>query len=354
MSTIINKDKTINKPRFDLLSPAISYPLFIMIFILLGIQGMTSYSFALFGIFIISFLAGFRFGRPGKMERYPIIWRLGLSLFLVGAVAEFINIIYIGSIPLLMPSMRARLLPVLSYLSFLIVPGCIIKISDSLLNNRNRESLFWLLSGTFLISLLGYRTEIFALLLGAAVSVYYIKGRFVERNAAIKYGVVFVLLMLSINLAVVLFREMPVASSMDRFSFTTSVFSSLADSMGLSLFGQAGGVIHTSILSSLKIIPGPRIGPRTFISQLVGVGGGSTTPTIIGIPFVDFGIFGIVLTGILLGLLFGSGYKMLRRGDVDILPIHALCMAFLIITIETGIADTIVLLYLIAYLILVI
>jgi uncharacterized membrane protein len=57
---------------------------------------------------------------------------------------------------------------------------------------------------------------------------------------------------------------------------------------------------------------------------------------------------------LLLGLLFGSGYKMLRRGDVDVLPLHVLCMAFLIITIETGIADSIVLLYFLAYLIIVI
>jgi oligosaccharide repeat unit polymerase len=354
LSTIINKDKTVNPPKFDVLSPAIAYPLLILIFIGLGIQGMTFYSFLLFGVFIISFLLGFRFGRPGRFERYPIVWKLGFPLFVVGAVAEFINIIYVDSIPLLVPTMRSRLLPILSYLSFLIVPGCIIKLSDALLNRRNREAIGWLLAGTFLISLLGYRTEIFALLLGAAISFYYIKARGVKPRKAIKYGIIFVLLLVAINLGVVLFREMPVASTMDRLSFTTYVFSSMADSMGLSLFGQAGGVIHTSILSSIKAIPGPRTGPRTFISQLVGVGGGSTTPTIIGIPFIDFGIAGIVITGILLGLLFGSGYKMLRRGDVDILPIHALCMAFLLITIETGIADTIVLIYLIAYLLLVI
>ena len=151
-----------------------------------------------------------------------------------------------------------------------------------------------------------------------------------------------------------MFREMPVASFMDRFAMTTNVFSSMADGFGLTLFGQTGGVIHESILSSLRIIPGPRTGPRTFISQLIGVGGGSTTPTMIGLPFADFGIAGVVIVGILLGLLFGSGYKTLRRGDIDILPLHALCMAFLILTIETGIADTIVLLYLIAYIVMLI
>ena len=354
MSTIINRDKKIKTPKFDVASPAFAYPLFIIVFMLLGINGMTVLSASLFIVFIASFLAGFHFGRPGEKVRYPLVWRLGLPLFLVGAAAEFINIVYVDSIPLLVPTMRSRMIPALAYLSFLIVPACIIKISDCLLNKRDKEALIWLFSGTFLISLLGYRTEIYALLLGAGISTYYIRWNKIKRNTAIKYGAVFAFLFILLNLVVVLFREAPLGTVMDRFSFTTYVFSSLVDSMGISLFGHSGGLIHASILSSLRIIPGPTTGPRTFVSQLIGVGVGSTTPTIIGIPYLDYGIFGIILTGIILGLLFGSGYKMLKRGDVDILPVHALCTAFLLITVETGIADVIVLLYLIAYLVMIV
>jgi uncharacterized membrane protein len=354
LSTIINRNSRVNPPSFDALSPAICYPLLTMLFMLLGIQGVTFYSFALFSIFLIAFLAGCRLGRPGGKERYPIVWRLGFPLFLLGAAAEFINIMYINSIPLLEPAMRTRLIPSLAYLSFLLVPGCIILFTDSLIHKRGREALGWLIAGTFLISLLGYRTEIYALLLGAFISAYYIRGGGVKRSDAVKCIIAFGAVLLAINLGVVMFREMPIASFMDRFSFTTNVFSSLAGNFGLTIFGQSGGIIHQSILSSLRVVPGPRTGPRTFISQLIGVGGGSTTPTMIGIPYIDFGIAGIVMTGILLGMLFGSGYKTLRRGNIDILPLHALCMAFLIITIETGIADTIVLIYLIAYLVMVI
>lgn len=317
---------------------------------LLGIGGMTFPSFLLFGIFLAAFLLGYRFSRPGSRKSYPVVWKLGLPLFIIGAAAEFVNLIHIGTVPLFVPSMRSRMVPVFTYLSFLIVPACIIKISDSLLNKKGREALGWLLAGTFLISLLGYRTEIFALLLGAFFSAYYIKGGAIRLKTAVKYGSVFALVFLLLNVAVFSFREAPLTSFMERFSFTTYVFSSIVDHMGISTFGYSGGLIHTSILSSLRIVPGPRIGPRTFISQLIGVPVGSTTPTIIGIPFVDFGMAGILLTGLLLGFLFGSGYKTLRRGSVDLLPIHALCMAFLILTIETGIADAIVLVYLIAYL----
>ncbi|MBN2330194.1 MAG: hypothetical protein JXC85_00085 [Candidatus Aenigmarchaeota archaeon] len=353
MSTIIHRDRKVRPPSFDALSPAVCYPLLTLLFILLGMQGMTFYSFALFSVFLIAFLLGFRLGRPAGKERYPIVWRLGFPLFLVGAAAEFINILYINSIPLLEPAMRSRMMPSLAYISFLIVPGCIILLTDSLLHRRNREALGWLLAGTFLISLLGYRTEIYALLLGASMSAYYLKGGGISKGTAVKYIAAFAAVALAINIGVVMFREMPVESFADRFALTTNVFSSIADNYGLTVFGETGGVIHMSILSSLRVIPGPRTGPRTFISQLIGMGAGSTTPTIIGLPFVDFGIAGVLIAGILLGLLFGSGYKTLRRGDIDILPLHALCMAFLILTIETGIADTIVLIYLIAYLVMV-
>jgi uncharacterized membrane protein len=354
LSTIINKDKRIERPSFDIFSPAFIFPLAVFAFMILGIEGMTFYSFGLFCLFLSVFIIGYRLARPAGNERFPLVWRLGLPLIAFGAIAEFINITYIGAVPLFMPAMRTKLLPLLTYASFLIVPGCIIKISDSLLNDSRRGALFWLLSGLALISLLGYRTEIYALLLGAAVSAYYIKGPGVNWKRAGKYAAALGVIALLANLAVVSYREMPLSSFMGRFALTTRVFSAISSEMGLSPFGVGGGAAHTSIISSLKIIPGPRIGPRTFISQLFGITEGSTTPTIIGLPFVDFGIAGIVIVGLILGLLYGAGHKTLLRGSVDIVPVHALLMAFLLLSIETGIADLIVILYLICYLVMVI
>jgi oligosaccharide repeat unit polymerase len=354
LSTIINRDKRITKPDFDILSPAVALPLFTVGFMLLGIEGLTLYSIALFCVFIVSFLLGHRFSRPGGDERFPIIWRLGFPLFVVGAAAEIINIFYVGAVPLFIPSVRTKLIPWLSYTAFLIVPACIIKVSDSLLNRRNMDALFWFLAGLLLISLLGYRTEIFALLLGAMISAYYIKGHRINTKSVLRYGLLFLVIAVLINIAVVHFRNMPLASFMDRIAMTTGIFSLISEEMGLTAFGVGGGAAHASILSSLKIIPGSRIGPRTFISNMFGITETSTTPTILGLPFVDFGIAGIIVFGIILGLLYGSGYKTLTQRNVDILPVHALLMAFLILSIETGIADMIVILYLLAYLIMVI
>lgn len=325
-----------------------------MIFILIGYAGLTFFSFILFALFVAAFLGGYIISRPGNTKRFPLIWKMGMPLILVGSAALFINIYLVGAIPLLVPALRSHLLPSLSYISFLIVPGVLIRVSDHMFNKKEKEALIWVAVGTFLISLLGYRTEIYAILLGSFFCAYYIKGGSVKRKQVVKNGMIFSVILLAINFSVIAFRPMPTSEFANRFAFTTHVFSSIADSMGPSLLGHSGGLIHTSILSSLKIIPGPRIGPRTFISQMIGVGGGSTTPTIIGLPYVDFGILGVIFFGLILGLLYGTGYKTLRKGNIDILPVHALCLAFLLITIETGIADTIVILYLLAYLVMVI
>jgi len=337
-------------PGLDLLSPGIAYPLAVLAFLALGAGGLTLPALLLFLAFLAAFCIAFRFSRPGPAARFPIIWRLGLPLFIIGSLAEFANLLYIGSIPLIIPSMRARLIPSLAYISFLIVPACIILMTDRLLNGRPRDALFWLASGSFLIALLGYRTELFALLLGAFISAYYVKGKSVPRRRAVLLSAIFIMILVSSNLLLFSFRESPLETSMTRFSVTTYVFSSLTEGMGLSLFGISGGLIHSSMLSSITVIPGTKTGPRTFISQLVGVQAGSTTPTILGMPYLDFGLAGVLIGGLALGLLFGAGYKSLRRGDIDILPLHALSLSFLFITIETGIGDAIVLVYLIAYL----
>lgn len=333
-----------------MLSPAVILPLSVFAFMLLGIGGMTFYSFCLFCLFLACFLIGYHFSRPARTSGMPAIWRMGLPLFVFGAAAEFVNIAYVGIIPLFVPSMRVRLVPWLSYASFLIVPAVLILMTRCMLSGKNRQAVMWFLSGLFLISLLGYRTEIYALMLGGLICAYYAKGRSITRAKALAFLAAFAMIAMAANLVVVSYRTSPVSSFMDRFAFTTAVFSSIADEMGLSPFGIGGGMAHLSILSSMHITPGPQIGPRTFISRLFGIEDGPTiTPTILGLPFIDFGVAGVVAFGAILGFLYGRGYRTLRKGAIDILPVHALLTSFLLLTIETGIADFIVILYLLAY-----
>jgi oligosaccharide repeat unit polymerase len=350
LSTITRRGRLLRSPAFDVFSPAVILPLSLFGFMLLGIGGMTLYSFLLFCLFLLAFILAYHFSRPSGTMSFPLIWKIGLPLFAFGAAAEFANIAYVGAIPLFEPLVRARLIPGLSYASFLLVPAVLIKITECLQEKKNRQAIAWFLSGLFLISLLGYRTEIYALMLGAVVCAYYAKGGKIRSGTALKCLAAFVVIALIANLVVMSYRTSPVSSFMDRFSFTTGIFSSIAGEMGLSPFGVGGGMMHLSILSSLHLVPGPQIGPRTFITRIFQMDEGPTlTPTIIGLPFIDFGIAGVAIFGALLGLIYGTGYKTLRKGNRDLLPVHALLISFLILTIETGIADLVVILYLLAY-----
>jgi uncharacterized membrane protein len=82
--------------------------------------------------------------------------------------------------------------------------------------------------------------------------------------------------------------------------------------------------------------------------------GVTTTSTILGIPYIDFGLAGVVVLGFVLGLLYHRGHACLRVGSEGLLPWHALCLAFLLLTIETGIGDAIVIIYLTIYALMVI
>ncbi|MFH0956852.1 MAG: hypothetical protein V1813_03245, partial [Candidatus Aenigmatarchaeota archaeon] len=155
MSTITRRGRRPGSPAFDVFSPAVILPLSLFAFMLLGLGGMTLYSFLLFCLFLATFLLAYWRSVPAKTMGFPLVWKLGLPLFAIGAAAEFMNISYVGAIPLFEPMVRARLIPGLSYASFLMVPAVLIKITECLQEKKNRQAIAWFLSGLFLISLLG-------------------------------------------------------------------------------------------------------------------------------------------------------------------------------------------------------
>lgn len=334
--------RSVHVPARDIFSPLLLYPLFLSLFLLFGIFGLDTFSFSLFMVFLGSYLGGFFLaGRvPGRIRGgFPWIWRLGLPLILIGIAAEVVNIIFLGYIPLFKPAMRSLMMPALTYISFLIVPGCVIKSGSEIRERRPRQALAWFLLSLFAIALLGYKTEIIALLLGMAFVLNYLgclKG--------IEKWVWLVLL----GIAVLFFLSGVTAL---RFSLTTGVFSSIASKVGP--LGITHGMMFQSIFSSMGIFPGPAWGPRGIISQMVGMGEVTTTPTILGIPYMDFGVAGVIAMGLILGIIFSLGYRTLRNGGTDILPLHAVCLSFLILSIETGIADLVVILYIFAYILMI-
>lgn len=79
-------------------------------------------------------------------------------------------------------------------------------------------------------------------------------------------------------------------------------------------FSSLSGSLHGKFTISIfeTILPGIQMGPRTFISLLRETSlASSTTPSILGGPYIDFGILGIVLFMFLVGLLLTFLYLIL-------------------------------------------
>ena len=74
-----------------------------------------------------------------------------------------------------------------------------------------------------------------------------------------------------------------------------------------------------------------------LISWRTGV---TITPTIFGQMLVDFGTAGVAAGMGILGLITGAGYRIMKKtGDTFYIMLYALIMAYLIISVETGILD---------------
>lgn len=326
--------------KFDLFSPLILYPVLVLFFLLISINEITIFSFSLFVIFLLFFILGFLSIKRGKKREHRWIWKIGLHLIIIGIVAEVLNLYFAGGIPLLKPELREKFFSPLTYLSFLIVPGTIILFGKNFTHDKI-TAFAWFLAGLFLISIIGYKTEIFALILGTIFMSYYL-----NQDKKIKKFFTFLFLSIILLSSIILVKIQ--SSFLLRIPSTFSVFSMITSNLGFSFFGFTNGVLTQSIFTSP--FPIQAVGPRGYMSQLIGMREGvTTTSTILGIPYIDFGVTGVIVMGYILGLIFGRGYHCLKIGNKDLLPIYVLCLSFLLLTIETGIGDIIVIAYFLIY-----
>jgi len=117
-----------------------------------------------------------------------------------------------------------------------------------------------------------------------------------------------------------------------------------------SFFGSLHGRFTISIFETL--LPGIQMGPRTFISLLRETSlASSTTPSILGGPYIDFGLLGIALFMFLVGLLLTFLYLVLIESSQ--IPSNSFCnkinavsysylLSISIISIHSGLLDPII------------
>ena len=280
------------------------------------------------------------------------IYSIGFCLILVSIVFFFLCVGSVGGIPLIKPSIRYLLKPILTMPVFLIIPGTCLVGSAYLYDFQKKvisrsqvrfRFLFLVVIDCAFLLLLGYRTPLLAAFLIIIIMGFY--GNIVSLWEV----VVGVLIGIGAIIGIGYFRSLgemtitsatsPIYTLQSRADFTLHVLN-LLDFIGGN-FGHTHGHI---LISS---IPGSDLGPRMMVGKLIAWRSEVTiTPTLIGQMVVDFGKIGAFIEMLLLGSILGIGFKLMRlTQNYFYIAIYALILTYTILGVETGILDIQVLLY---------
>ncbi len=280
------------------------------------------------------------------------IYSIGFCLILISIVFFFISIASVGGIPLLKPSIRYLLKPVLTMPVFLIIPGTCLIASAYLKDFQDKKItrsqvrfrfLFLLAIDCAFLLLLGYRTPLLAAFLIIIIIGFYgnivslwevVVGAVIGIGAIIGIGY-----FRSLGEMTITSSTSPIYSLQSRADFTLHVLNLL------DFIGGNFGVTHGHMLASS--IPGSDLGPRMMVGKLIAWRTEVTvTPTLIGQMVVDFGKVGVFVEMLILGSILGIGFKILQKTkNYFYIGIYSLILTYTILGIETGILDIQVLLY---------
>ena len=280
------------------------------------------------------------------------MYSIGFCLILISIVFFFISIASVGGIPLLKPSIRYLLKPVLTMPVFLIIPGTCLVASSYLKDYQDEKItrsqarfrfIFLLTMDCALLLLLGYRTPLLAAFLVIIIIGFYgnivslwevVIGALVGVGAIIGIGY-----FRSLGELTITSSTSPIYSLQTRADFTLHVLNLL------DFIGGNFGVTHGHMLASS--IPGSDLGPRMMVGKLIAWRTEVTiTPTLIGQMVVDFGKVGVFVEMTILGFILGIGFKLMQKTkNYFYTGIYSLILTYTILGVETGLLDIQVLVY---------
>ena len=280
------------------------------------------------------------------------MYSIGFCLILISIVFFFVSIASVGGIPLLKPSIRYLLKPILTMPVFLIIPGTCLVASSYLKDYQDEKItrsqarfrfIFLLAMDCALLLLLGYRTPLLAAFLVIIIIGFYgnivslwevVIGALVGVGAIIGIGY-----FRSLGELTITSSTSPIYSLQTRADFTLHVLNLL------DFIGGNFGVTHGHMLASS--IPGSDLGPRMMVGKLIAWRTEVTiTPTLIGQMAVDFGKVGVFVEMTILGFILGIGFKQMQKTkNYFYIGIYSLILTYTILGVETGLLDIQVLVY---------
>ena len=269
-----------------------------------------------------------------------------IGFVLLGILLQIINIALLGGIPLFSASLKAKAATKIWLLSYIIFLPSI----NILLAKYNRKSHYiLLLIGLVLFVLTGYRTTPIAIMLSSLITLYY------TRNLDLKYMILAILAIGAVLLAVGFIAVQaiswqhwhlnPVELVSYRAAFTLNILSSAIANQ----FATMGSLFYATLTGFFT-----HTDPRVLVGIATIGRDHSITSTIFGPALLDFGIVGMALQMLLLGLILKTLHTIQTNRKTIFTAFYGILLAQTIIWIETGPTDIVVwLFYLIGILIII-
>ena len=250
--------------------------------------------------------------------------KLLVILVLLALVLQGLNLVLIGGIPLFNSVLKSNATTNIWRVAY---PLFLIMINVLLAKHYSRKYLALVILGAIIFGLNGYRTSVLGILGSSFITLYYLD------KISRKIGMIFVALIIIGVMAVGYIASQSIASQhwtlnpleliFYRAAFTLEVFERI-----LPLAGTTHAHILSMIFSSGS--------PRTFIGEYVLHYNVCLTSTLFGPVYLDFGLIGLTVQMLFMGLFLGIMDKLKKGIGVGI---YSIILTHTLIWIETGPTD---------------
>lgn len=262
-----------------------------------------------------------------------------VALVVIALVLQALNLVLIGGIPLFNSVLKSNATTNIWRVAY---PLFLIMINILLAKHYNRKYLLLVLLGALIFGLNGYRTSVLGILGSSFITLYYLD------KISRKMGLVFIAIIVLGVMAIGYIASQSIASqhwtlnplelTFYRAAFTLEVFERI-----LPLAGTTNGKILGMIFSSGS--------PRTFIGEYVLHYNVCLTSTLFGPVMLDFGLIGLTVQMLFMGIFLDLMDKLKKGIGVGI---YSIILTHTLIWIETGPTDIMIwFLYLIGFILII-
>ena len=266
--------------------------------------------------------------------------KLLITLTIIALFLQSLNLVLIGGIPLFNSTLKANATTNIWRIAY---PLFLIMINILLAKFYSRKYLVLVLLGAIIFGLNGYRTSVLGILGSSFITLYYlekISGKVgIILIAIIIMGIMAIGYIASKSIATQTWTLNPLELIFYRAAFTLELFEKI-----IPLAGTTHGHILSMIFSSGS--------PRTFVGEYVMKYTFCATSTLFGPVMLDFGLIGLTVQMLVMGLFLSLVHKLKKGIGVGI---YSMILTHTLIWIETGPTDIMIwFLYLIGFILILI